>query len=333
MNEKIDIVILWVNDNDKKWTKKKECWQKRNGIVSSTEERYRNWENLQYLFRGIEKYASWVNHVYLVTDDQKPCWLDVSYEKITIVDHKDIIDSEYLPTFNSQAIELNIHKIKGLNNNFIYFNDDTFIIDYLDETDFFKRNIPVDTGIMEVIYPKKINSTQKVIINNLGLINEQFNKRKIILEKPFNWFNLKYKKYNINNLLLLRWPIFTNFMNHHLPVAFNKHTFNKVWTEYSTELNLTTSSKFRADNNYNVWIMRYWQLASNNFMPRDSSLGTTIQLENISDATKCANLIERSKYRLICINDNENTKDFEKSKAIVNKSFEKILHKKSKFEL
>ncbi|MFQ9621995.1 MAG: hypothetical protein ACLR17_06705 [Enterobacteriaceae bacterium] len=68
----------------------------------------------KYWFRAVENYAPWVRKVHLVTCGQVPSWLDKSYHKINLVRHSDIIDKEYLPTFNSRAIEVNIHKIKGL---------------------------------------------------------------------------------------------------------------------------------------------------------------------------------------------------------------------------
>src|SRR5699024_12219498 len=112
-SNKIDAVILWVDDTDEKWLKKKMKWQRYYGIEDNMPERYRTWDNLHYIFRGIEKFAPWINHIYLVTDGQKPKWLKEN-NNITVVDHQDIISKDHLPTFNSGVIELNIHKIKGL---------------------------------------------------------------------------------------------------------------------------------------------------------------------------------------------------------------------------
>ena len=43
------------------------------------------------------------------------------------MDHREIIEQEYLPTFNSHVIEANLHKIPNLSEHFIYFNDDVFV--------------------------------------------------------------------------------------------------------------------------------------------------------------------------------------------------------------
>ena len=107
MLNKIDMVILWVDGNDRKWQIEKEKYgDKKN---NSRDFRYRDWESLIFLFRGIEKYASWVNKIYFVTWGHIPHWLNTENDKIIIVKHEDFIPREYLPTFNSNVIELNIH--------------------------------------------------------------------------------------------------------------------------------------------------------------------------------------------------------------------------------
>jgi len=55
-----------------------------------------------------------------------------------IVNHKDFIPEEYLPIFNSNAIELNMHKIKELSENFVYFNDDMFVLKEMKKEAFLK---------------------------------------------------------------------------------------------------------------------------------------------------------------------------------------------------
>ncbi|MCH1933153.1 hypothetical protein L9G16_23715, partial [Shewanella sp. A25] len=73
------------------------------------------------------KYANWFNNLYIVTDNQIPKNLPDD-SRIHIVDHSDIIPAVYLPTFNSDAILLNIHKIHGLVEHFVYFDDDFLLL-------------------------------------------------------------------------------------------------------------------------------------------------------------------------------------------------------------
>jgi len=55
----IDIVIIWVDGGDKKWIAEKNKYlgmQASKSEIDASANRYRDWDNLQYIFRGIEKY-------------------------------------------------------------------------------------------------------------------------------------------------------------------------------------------------------------------------------------------------------------------------------------
>jgi hypothetical protein len=75
--------------------------------------------------------------VYLVTDQQRPEWL-VEDDRLTVVDHRDLFErTDVLPTFNSHAIETQLHRIDGLSEHFLYFNDDVFLAQPADPGDYF----------------------------------------------------------------------------------------------------------------------------------------------------------------------------------------------------
>ena len=44
--------------------------------------RYRDWNNLRYWFRGVEKFAPWVRKIHFVTWGHIPDWLDTTNPKI-----------------------------------------------------------------------------------------------------------------------------------------------------------------------------------------------------------------------------------------------------------
>ena len=67
-----------------------------------------------------------MRRIFLVTAGQRPSWL-ADDERITLVDHRDILPADALPTFNSQAIETSLHRIPGLAEHFVYVNDDVFL--------------------------------------------------------------------------------------------------------------------------------------------------------------------------------------------------------------
>jgi hypothetical protein len=130
----MDIVITYVDGNDPFWKKDYEAYTN----VPVMEKRFRDWGTLKYLLRGIEVNMPFIRNVYLVVShpSQVPSWAD--QENLKIVLHKDIIPAEYLPTFNSTTIEMFLHRIEGLDEEYIYFNDDIFPVKECSPQDFFR---------------------------------------------------------------------------------------------------------------------------------------------------------------------------------------------------
>lgn len=124
----IDVVYTWVDADDPAW---RERFARHVGRMSqashASELRYISREELRYSIRSVLRYAPWVRNIYIVTDDQKPSWL-IPSDRIKIVSHNEIFpDPSVLPVFNSHAIESCLHRIPGLSEFFIYFNDDVFL--------------------------------------------------------------------------------------------------------------------------------------------------------------------------------------------------------------
>ena len=92
---------------------------------------------------------------------------------------------ENLPTFNSNAIEMNMHKIKGLSEQFVYFNDDMFLTNKVFPEDFFKDGLPCDACVFAPIMVKPGDNFFKKVCNDIVIINKHFNFKKCI-EKN-NW--------------------------------------------------------------------------------------------------------------------------------------------------
>ena len=87
--------------------------------------------------RSIEKFAPWIRHIFLVTSGQVPYWLNIEHPKLTVITHEEIFPNKsHLPTFSSPAIESHLHRIKGLAQHFVYFNDDVMLGGPLHPEDF-----------------------------------------------------------------------------------------------------------------------------------------------------------------------------------------------------
>ncbi|MFF6956578.1 stealth conserved region 3 domain-containing protein [Streptomyces sp. NPDC088197] len=135
VDQPIDVVYTWVDGDDTAWQDRRNEARRRRGLpvsentdVDNGDVRFRNRDELRYSLRSLEMYAPWVRNIYLVTDDQVPPWLDTSCPDVKVVSHRDIFaDPSCLPTFNSHAIESQIHRIEGLSEHFLYLNDDVFM--------------------------------------------------------------------------------------------------------------------------------------------------------------------------------------------------------------
>lgn len=130
----MDVVITYVDGNDPVWKQDYERYTN----VPIMQKRFRDWGTLKYLMRGIQTRMPFIRNVYLVVShpSQVPEWVDRTQLKIVL--HSDIIPSEFLPTFNCNPIEMHLHRIEGLDEEFLYFNDDMFPVGDCRPTDFFR---------------------------------------------------------------------------------------------------------------------------------------------------------------------------------------------------
>ena len=330
LNEKIDLVVLWVDGNDENWKNEKNKYMSIKGDSSCN--RYRDCNNIQYLFRGIEKYASWINKVFFVTYGHLPKWLNVDNEKLVIANHKDFIPQKYLPTFNSNVIELNIHRIKGLSEKFILFNDDFFLLKKTTPSDFFVNGKPTDVYVESVLCPPSYSDNHFMMKSNiLYLINKHFNKQICIKNNLFKFINLKYGKLNKSTLYCMKYKErFLGFKSFHAPYSYLKETYRTIWKEEGELLDKACYNKFRTASDLGHFLCRYWQMVSGNFVPKKDECKYLYFLNDNSENIK---ELKSGKYKYVCINDVLTDIDFEKSKNEINSVLNELFPEKSKFEL
>lgn len=331
----VDIVILWVDGNDENWQKEKNKYVE-NRDNSKDIVRYRDWEILQYWFRGIEKYMPWVRKIHFVTWGHLPQWLNINHPKLHIVKHTDFIPKKYLPTFNSPVIEMNIHRIEGLAEHFIYFNDDMFALRKMKKEDFFVNGQPCDTAIMNTIsYVPGAENESFIQFNNTGVINRHFNKKLVLKNNFKNWFSFKYGKQLFRNILLYNWPYFTGFYTCHIPTSMLLSSFKEIWEKEENLLDNMCYNKFRSTDMVNQWVVSNWQMCSGKFYPRNSKFGLAYELtENLENNKVIFNVIKNQKNNIICINDYiYDEKLYDSIKNDLQDSFQTILPEKSDYEI
>lgn len=248
----IDIVYLWVDGNDLAWQAIKdhfanlaamrlqrsnslhEAKKLRHLLDASTNNRFMDNEELRYSLRSICQYAPFINHIYIVTMNQRPAWL-ARHPQITIIDHTEIFrNSDDLPTFNSHAIESNLHRIPNLAEFFIYFNDDVFLGSPVTPFDFFINEQP------NVLFEKGLSPSGPPLPHETAYRRAWRNTN--------NFLDMHYKKEPRHRLC-------------HAPFALRKSYIEGFELEFPEIFELNSSHKFRSENDFNVTnglLQYYW---------------------------------------------------------------------------
>lgn len=328
----IDFVITWVDMNDPQWKAKfsKYSSNKSNTRNGVSDARFRDNGFLKYWFRGVEKFAPWVRKIHFVTSSRVPDWLDVSNPKLHIVHHEDFIPSQFLPTFNSVVIERYIHKIQGLSEHFVYFNDDFYITKEVSQERFFKNGLPRDIAVFS--YNPSWSQWYKRIKNNVRLINRHFDKKEVMSRFHDKWFDKSYGCKARLNYLLKPYPKFITLRTPHNAQPYLRSTFEEVWAAEENELTLTSSNRFRALTDYTPELFRTWQICRGNFEPYNTYKDTKM-FPLMVRPKQAERAIRRQSYTLVCLNDNIHIRDYDLVIANIQNAFGEILPEKSSFEL
>ncbi len=339
MND-IDIVIPWVDGSDPEWRRAFEKARTESGgdnpVVATggdentSEIRYRDWGTLPFLFRGIERFTPWVRRVHLVTWGHLPGWLDLSNPSLNVVKHGDYIPAEYLPTFASRPIELNVHRIEGLAERFILFNDDMFLCRPVPVERFFRGGLPCDMARLSLIAPSTISHT---VLNMTEIVARRHDRRRVMRRNPGKWFSPRYGAGNLLKTLdLSLWRGWSGLADTHAPQPYLRTTFERMWAEEGAVLDATCRRKFRSPFGVNHWLMRYEQLATGRFAPvsvKDARLDTLHE----GRIGEIENYIRDGRYAMICLGDTPLLRDFEEVRGRLVAALDNILPEKSSFEL
>lgn len=324
MNEKIDFVITWVDGSDPVWQAEKAKYS----LVGTDRRnaRFRDWDQLKYWFRAVEKFAPWVNKIHFVTYGHLPEWINRDNPKLNIVNHKDFIPEQFLPVFNSTAIEVHLHRIPNLSEQFVYFCDDFYLMQPCDPSDFFKNGKPVD---MPKIEPIPVHNDEMYfyhLYNDYSLYRKYLNAKKVF-SQLFKYVNWKYGKVMVSNMLnLLTKNIY--FHSTHLAIPLLKSTMVKLWDDNSEKLEKTASSRFRQITDNSLQLFRGHQLITGNFSPANIK-GVVL---NTREPEQTKKIIENCPFKLMCLSDNSDDSDFDTHKMLINESFDMIFSERCSFE-
>ena len=291
----MDIVITFVDGNDPLW---QQDYAQTVG-PSALAKRYRDWGLLKYLFRGIEKHLPFIRQVHLVVsrESQVPAWIDP--QNVHIVLHRDIIPQQFLPVFNSNAREMFLHRIPGLDEEFLYFNDDMFPVADSKKEDFFE-NGKISIGFAPHIF---VGSSYKRFCKNSDrLVRETIGKPRY---------------------LLFRRP-------QHICTPLLKSACEELYSAAENKI-LSSVTALRQPNNYSQYIY------SDYLFYTKRSTGKRISKKHFSlaaySAQKIAAWLENPNAKFACINDvTMSDEQFSSSRPLLIEAFEKRYPEKSRFE-
>lgn len=340
MDIPIDFVVTWVDSRDPAWQAEKEYYEQIMGIHQNRgdngEERYRDWDLFRYWFRAVEKYAPWVRHVYLVTCGHVPEWLNLEAPKLKVVKHTDFIPQEYLPTFNSNAIEINMHRIPGLSEHFVYFNDDVFLNRPTRPEDFFWNGEPNYSAIASPLKNEGNIAFYHMCFSVWGAIKEHYEGQvtKIICDHPEKWFAEDYGGLYEKNLIAARLGYLPGMYFTHLAISFRKTDFEKTWQMFPELMDDTSAHKFRTPQDATHQLISLHTIMEGEFHPVSIEhhgmqfWDPPKQLDAICEA------VEQEKNLCICINDSPavSPQDFLYLKQEIGKAMQRALPKKCSFE-
>lgn len=328
----VDAVVTWVDGSDEQWRMRKQEALGRMGSSdpeATSASRYRDWGTLRYWFRGIESFAPWFRSVIFVTEGHVPEWLNLSAPNLRVVRHEDFMPAEYLPTFSSRAIELNLHRIEDLSDRFVYFNDDMFVISPTPMRHFFKDGLPAGVGVAKALHNGGI--TDHASLNAAHVLNRHFDKKHVMMRNPGKWFSPKYGTNILRTLALLPWRGFTGFRQTHLPQAILKSTMEELWQVEYEWLDRTSRQTFREHSGLNPYVIDYWQLAKGEFFPVSPSRYGGYRQLGVDRIEDIVNDIRGQRYRVLCVNDGL-TSNFEADCEAQLEAFRSILPTPSVFE-
>ena len=305
----IDVVITWVDPSDTVWQESRLlCLGQPQGSIDATARRYRDMGTLRYLLRGIEMYMPWVNKIFFVTGfHQRPCWLVDDHPRLSVVDHSDFIPTRWLPTFNSHTIELNFHRIPGLGERFVYFNDDMFVLRSRVPRDFFRNGLPCDqASLWRALAFSYGDTAPHVMVNTAAVINQHFSVSDVLREHWRKWLSPRNSLAQLVltvGLSMVSRNQFPALYSHHHASSFLKSSFSEVWDAEPEILEFVCSHSFRSIEDVSPYVFRFWQMVTGRYSPynvRAQGRVFGVTSESIGAVVRT---IKRREKALLCIND------------------------------
>jgi hypothetical protein len=329
----IDVVITWVDGNQKKFVEEVNTYGKKYQL-----DRFYQNQELKYCLRSIELNMTFIRKIFIVIrEDHYPDFLKSNHYQLEFITHPMIIPSRFLPTFNSIVIENFIHKIPGLSEHFIYFNDDMIVLKETKVSDFFDYNFN----------PIQSKDENKIITLTTSYNFWTKNKKSIVEPlKPDNFnrpFALKELIDHNNEIIDLVFQKETRYRSQHIPYSCRKSFMNQL-DEFLKSLKLTDKTMYEHSGIYKFrdlksiarfsLFKKYWDIYMNDCLEKEFSLLSIIINDKV-DKTKEIQALDDPKFQFFVIhNEVQEMNEIAKKNFLeVNNKLDKLFPFKSTFEI
>ena len=291
----IDYVVPMVFHNDSAWQESfKQAGRQYDEQNVINFVRFRSWGTEELLVRCVLRFMPWVRRIYilLAQESQVQPWMkelaenrEVQWPEVRVVFHREFMPQWALPTFNSCAIEMFLHKIPGLSERFVYGNDDMFPLSELRESDFFRATESHGTlwpcqHYEERAFPEKPNVFHRICRNGQNFVAREFGMR-------------------LDGVIL---------MGGHGMTPMLKSTWEHLWERGGDEIKASVSA-FRGPKNFIQWICPWWHHLTGkyvDYVPKRVYVSVKKPVEDV------VRVIEAENAGIVCVNDHECERDYEK---------------------
>ena len=278
----IDVVFSWVDGTDPAFLSRRAGWRARAvlGDGDGADARTRQIDELRFALRSVDQNAPWVRRIFITTDSRLPGWLIADHPKITVVRASEhFSDPAALPTFNSHAVESQLHHIDGLAEHFLYCNDDMFFGRPVAASMFF-----TPAGISRFIESPIRIGGGVVGLGRSGHENAARNNRRLLAER-FGY-------------------LITSHLAHS-PAPLRRSVLADLEAEFPDEFAATQASRFRSATDISVTnsLYHYYALLTGRAVPHESAHACYIDTTSHDGLSLLAGLSVRHDEDFFCLND------------------------------
>ena len=297
----IDYVVPMVFPDDPQWQRDLRR-ASRGSWYDASSVRYRSWGTEQLLVQCIRTFLPWVRTIYIILarESQVQPWMVAATKsqhtepRLRLVFHRDFIPTEFLPTFNSRAMEMFLDRIPSLADHFLYANDDMIPVAPLSRDDFFRDGMPCQ-HMEPKDFPEHPNNFQVACLGGLNFVAEEFGLT----------FTDKWMK------------------NGHSIAPILKQTCRHLWQRGADRI-MASISPFREPKNFNQYIYSWYQHLSGQYV--DHTPVCSLQKAHIDTPAQMAAAILDPQNQIVCINDHEDCPDITAHAALVADAINRRLH-------